>query len=120
MQHILSGFPWRHVVVYIDDVLIMSDDFQEHLAHVGKVLTTLREHGVKVKLSKCSWFSREVEYLRHPIGAQGIRKPPRYVQKVDDIPQPSTVRQLRKLLGLTNFERKFVPNFSVIQMPLSE
>ena len=120
MQHILSGFPWRHVVVYIDDVLIMSDDFQEHLAHVGKVLTTLREHGVKVKLSKCSWFSREVEYLRHPIGAQGIRKPPRYVQKVDDIPQPSTVRQLREFLGLANFQRKFEPNFSVIQRPLFE
>ena len=120
MQHVLSGFPWRKVVVYIDDVLIMSETFQEHLTLLGRVLSTLEAHGVNVKLSKCSWVASEVEYLGHVVGADGIRKPDSYVKKVDEIPRPTTVRGLREFLGLANFQRKFVPNFSVIQRPLSE
>ena len=65
MQHVLSGFSWRKVVVYIDDVLIMSETYAEHLDLVRRVLTTLDAHGIKVKLSKCTWFAEEVEYLGH-------------------------------------------------------
>ena len=70
----LSGFPWHKVVVYIDNVLIMSQSFEEHLSLVHRVLSTLESHGVKVKLSKCKWFANEVEYLGHIVGSGGIRK----------------------------------------------
>jgi hypothetical protein len=56
MQQILSGFPWRKVIVYIDNVLIMGTTFEEHLELVTKVLDTLLQHGVKVKASKCRFF----------------------------------------------------------------
>ena len=65
-------------------------------------------------------FSHEVKYFGHIFGSAGIRKPHSYVQKVSDIPPPSTVTQLREFPGLANFQRKFVPNFSIIQRPLSE
>lgn len=120
MQHMLSDFPWRRVVVYIDDVLIMSDSYEEHLELVEKVLNTLETYGVKVKLSKCTLFADQVEYLGHIVSCSGIRKCPSYVEKLANIPVPTTVRELRAFLGLANFQRKFVPNFSVIQRPLSE
>ena len=120
MQHVLSGFPWRRVIVYIDDVLIMSDSFEEHLALVDKVLKTFAECGVKIKREKCTWFAEEVEFLGHVVSSEGLRKPAKYVEKVLSVPRPSTVRQLREFLGLANFQRKFVANFSSIQKPLSE
>lgn len=120
MQHILSGFPRRQVVVYIDDVLIMSSSFEEHVVLVSKVLSTLINYGVKVKLAKCHWFEQEVEYLGHLVSRDGLRKPESYVQKVGSFPLPQTVKELREFLGLANFQRKFVPMFSSIQKPLSE
>ena len=120
MQSVLASFPRSSVIVYIDDVLIMSRSFEDHLALVRKVLTTLLLHGIKVKFEKCSWFVKEVEYLGHRVSGDGIRKSAQFVQKVNDLPRPSTVRQLREFLGLVNFQRKFVPHFSSVQKPLTE
>ena len=75
---------------------------------------------MKVKTDKCKWFENEVEYLGHIVGTKGMRKVPRYVEKVKEFQVPKTVGQLREFLGLANFQRKFVPNFSTIQKPLSE
>ena len=119
MQCILSSFSHHNVIVYIDDVLIMSESFEEHVKMVGKVLATLIKYGVKIKPSKCKWFEREVEYLGHVIGRDGIKKAPSFMDKVKKFPRPETVRQLREFLGLANFQRKFVPNFSEVQKPLS-
>ena len=120
MQVVLNKFPRGNVIVYIDDVLVMSGTFEEHLVLVSKVLATLEQHGVKVKTEKCKWFEREVEYLGHLVGVDGMRKVPGYVDKVKNMARPTTVGQLREFLGLANFQRKFVPHFSTIQKPLSE
>mgnify|MGYP000628023706 CR=1 FL=1 len=120
MQQVLGAFPRQQVIVYIDDVLIMSETFAEHLQLVERVLQTLSSHGIKIKPDKCSWFQSSVEYLGHIVGSDGIKKSPRFVEKVREMPQPTTVGELREFLGLLNFQRKFVPHFSVIQKPLSE
>lgn len=119
MQHILSSFSWRKVIVYIDDVLIMSETFVEHLQLVSKVLSVLRAHGVKVKVSKCRLFEREVQFLGHVVSREGLSKPKAYIEAINEFALPETVRQLRSFLGLVNFQRKFVPNCSVIMKPLS-
>ena len=120
LSTILSGFPQKKVIVYIDDVLLMSETFDEHLDLVERVLSTLAAYGVKVKSSKCNWFTNEVDYLGHIVSSEGLRKSPAYVEKVSQMPLPSTVREMREFLGLANFQRKFVPNFSSLQKPLSE
>ena len=119
MQCVLSGFSHHNVIVYIDDVLIMSVSFNEHVEMVRKVLTTLSNHGVKIKPTKCKWFEKEVEYLGHVIGRDGIRKSASFMEKIEQFPRPETVKQMREFLGLANFQRKFVPNFSEVQKPLS-
>ena len=120
MSQVLSGYSRRNVIVYIDDLLVMTETYDEHLELMKKVLNTLAAYGVKIKLEKCSWFSQEVEYLGHVVGVNGIRKSDSYVEKVKEFPRPVTVKDLRAFLGLVNWQRKFVPNFSVIQQSLSE
>jgi hypothetical protein len=120
MQNVLSDFPWRKVIVYIDDVLIMSETFEEHLELVGKVIETLSSCGVTLNAKKCKWFCKEVEFLGHTVSPTGLAKPASYVAEIDDFPRPTTVTELRRFLGLVNFQRKFVRNCSLIMKPLSE
>ena len=119
MQAILKGFPSREVVIYIDDILIMSRSFEEHLSLVGRVLDALREHGIKVKPTKCHWFKASVPFLGHIVSGSGLEKAPEYVEQVVNFPKPETVHQLRQFLGLVNFQRKFLPHCSVVAQPLS-
>jgi len=119
MQHVLTGFSYKNVIIYIDDVLIMNENFEEHLELVKKVLVTLAENGIKIKADKCEFFKQEVTFLGHVIGCSGIRKSPEYMLKVRNYPKPKTVKELRQFLGLVNFQCKFVDKCSVIAKPLS-
>jgi hypothetical protein len=107
MQYIFAGFFRTHVVVYIDDVLIMTKTVEEHIMLVSRVLQTLAAHGVKIK-KKCAWFQEEVEFLGHVVGVSCLRKSPAFMEKVKDFPKPRTTKELREFLGLANFQRKFV------------
>ena len=119
IQAVLTSFPSNKVIVYIDDILIMGSTFGEHLELVQKVLATLQRYHIKVKPSKCHWFQSEVTFLGHLVSESGIRKTPEYFNKVDEYPQPKTVRELREFLGFINFQRKFLPKCSELQKPLS-
>ena len=119
IQAVLSAFPSNKVIAYIDDILIMTKTFEEHLLLVGKVLHTLREYNIKLKPSKCEWFCGEMRFLGHIISSSGVRKTPEYVQSITNYPRPEAVGELRKFLGFVNFQRKFLPNCSELQKPLS-
>lgn len=120
MQQILSEFCFHNVLVYIDDILIMTETYDEHLVLVKKVLTTLGNNGIKIKVQKCEFFRGSVNFLGHIIGAEGIRKSPEFMNKIVNYPKPTTVTQLRQFLGLVNFQRKFIDRCSVIARPLTE
>ena len=119
IQAILEEFPWKKVIVYIDDILIMEESFEAHLLLVQKVQATLERY-VKIKPDKCQWFSHSVDFLGHTISREGLRKQQIFIEKVDQFPRPQTVTELREFLGLVNFQRKFVKDASSIQKPLSE
>ena len=118
MLEILKDFPRHQVIVYIDDILILGRDLKQHLLLVRKVLKTLEAHGIKIKLTKCSWFQQKVKFLGHIVSQTGLSKLPSYMKKVEEYPKPETVRQLREFLGLINFQRKFAPHCGEIGKPL--
>ena len=120
MQTVLQDFDRKQVVIYIDDVLIMSRSYEEHVQLVGRVLDTLQQYAIKINISKCQWFQEEVVFLGHRVSASGLAKAEAYVTDVLQFPKPTTIKQLRSFLGLVNFQRKFIPNCSVISKPLSE
>ena len=119
MQEILSDFNNKQVIVYIDDILILSQSFQEHLQLVEKVLTSLMLNGIKIKVAKCEFFKEQVSFLGHLISREGLKKSPEFIEKIQSYPKPVTVTQLRQFLGLANFQRKFIHQFSTIAKPLS-
>ena len=118
MQDILKDFPRSKVIVYLDDILILETDFERHLALVERVLKTLLQHGIKIKPRKCSWFKEQVEFLGHLVSRTGVTKHPKYIEKVQSYPKPTTVKQLREFMGLVNWQRKFVPHCAEIGKPL--
>ena len=119
MQAVLRDFEQKEVLVYIDDILIMSRSYLEHLQLVSRVLTTLANYHIKIKVTKCSWFQKEVNFLGHVVSQDGLRKSDSYMSSVRDYKKPSTVKQLRQFLGVVNFQRKFIAHLAEIAKPLT-
>ena len=120
MQAIFAGFSRQQLAVYLDDLLLMESSFSGHLQLVDAVLLALEAHGITLNTAKCHWFQPEVRFLGHQLSAAGLRKAPEYIEKVQSFPRPQTVQELRRFLGLVNFQRKFVPRCSDVARPLSE
>lgn len=98
---------------YLDDIVIYSSTWEEHLQHLQVVIDHIRSAGLTINPSKCSIAKAETEYLGYVIG-QGVIKPQvKRVQAIQKCPLPQTKSQIRSFLGMANWYRRFVPNFSV-------
>jgi hypothetical protein len=105
---------------YLDDVIIHSTTFDEHLEHLRLVFECLRQAELVAKPSKCDVGHAEVVYLGHLVGSGVLRPLKSKVDSVEQFPCPETKKQLRCFLGLCGYYRKFIPNFSNIAAPLSD
>jgi hypothetical protein len=89
-------------------------------AHLHVILQRLRDHQLYTKFSKCAFCLKEVPFLGHIISAEGIAVDPSNVQEVLDWKSPRSVMQIRNLLGLAVYYRRFIPNFSKIAKPMTK
>jgi len=119
MNSVLASVLRKFVVVFIDDVLIYSKTWQDHLNHIKQVFQLLQHHQFKVKLSKCSFAKTELAYLGHIISAKGVATDPSKIATVRDWPTPSSVKEVRSFLGLAGYYRKYVQGFGAICKPLT-
>lgn len=108
-----------YVVVYLDDILVYSKTPGEHLQHLESVLQTLADNKLYANFEKCAFNNPEVEYLGHVVSADGIKPDPKKVQAVLQWPRPTTKKELRSFLGLTQYFRKFIQGYSKIAAPLN-
>ena len=105
---------------FFDDVLTHSRDWRSHLHHVEAVLRCLKEKGLTARPSKIEAGCKSLEFLGHVVGQGKMRPEPGKVKKIMQIPTPTTKKQVRSLMGLLNFYRRYVPNFSTLSAPLSD
>lgn len=106
------------VVVYLDDILIYSNNLSEHTEHVKKVLEALRNNKLFANLDKCFFHTNEVEYFGVNISPQGVFMDPGKVQSITNWPAPTNVKAVQGFLGFANFYRRFISNYSELAVPL--
>ena len=118
MHAVLRGLQYQICLVYLDDIIVYSRSFADHINDLNDVFSRLRSANVKLKPSKCSFARSSVEYLGHVESRDGIRPDPSKIAAVATFPVPRCVRDVRRFLGLANYYRRFIHNFASIASPL--
>ncbi|GMF30837.1 unnamed protein product [Phytophthora fragariaefolia] len=106
------------VVVYLDDILVFSVNYTEHLEHLRIVFERLARYGVTRNGKKCHILRKEVDYLGYTLSAEGIRPQARKIQSIQRIALPRNRKELRRFLGMINYYRDMVPNKTTLCKPL--
>ncbi|KAJ6437003.1 ectomycorrhiza-upregulated zf-MYND domain-containing protein [Purpureocillium lavendulum] len=116
----LEGLVDITCVVYLDDILIFSENAEQHEDDVKEVLSRLRKAGLYANLSKCEFSVREVSFLGFVVDQEGIHMERERVCAIAQWPVPRSVKDVQVFLGFTGFYRRFIKNYSKIVSPLSD
>lgn len=119
MNSILAPFLRKFTMVFLDDILVYSASWAEHLQHLRLVFSVLRKHQFFLKRSKCVFGKTELSYLGHIISQQGVAADPSKTEAMKKWPTPTSISELRGFLGLTGYYRRFVKNYGIIAKPLT-
>ena len=95
-------------MVYLDDILVYSDSFDQHLQHLNQVLAILNKHKFQLSPQKCELTKTTIDYLGHTISAQGIRPLQERIDKILAIPQPTTLSKANAFIGAIGWYKKFI------------
>ena len=109
-----------NAINFFDDILIFSSSWDQHLLHVEEVLQKLKTAGFTARPSKIFAGFRQLQFLGHMIGEGTLRPESEKVEKILNISTPTTKRQVRALLGLVSYYRRYVPDFASITAPISD
>ena len=120
MECVLAGLTPSECLVYLDDIIVFSTSFAEHLSRLQAVFRRLQHAGLKLKPNKCYFATKEVRYLGHIVTAEGVKPNPAKTKAVSTYPVPQDVHELRQFLGLANYYRRFVKDYSRIAEPLHQ
>ena len=119
VNDVLGDMLNKFVFVYLDDILIFSQDAQAHQGHVRKVLQRLLENRLFIKAEKCTFTCTSTTFLGYIISAGSIAMDPEKVRAVEQWPNPTDRKSLQRFLGFANFYRLFIRNYSSIAAPLT-
>ena len=120
MQKTMADILYKFVVVYLDDFLIFSSTFEDHLNHLRQFFERIRQFNLRLGIEKCRFLCSEVKYLGHLINGDGIKPDPDKIKAVEDFKTPKSVKDIQSFLGLTGYYRTFVKDYAFIADPLTK
>ena len=112
MQEILKAHLYKDLIVYLDDIIIASKTYDDHVRVLKEVLTTLEQEKFLLNKKKCHFFADRLEILGHVINQQGLHTDPNKISLIKNYPQPETRTQLQSFIGLVNYLSKFYPHMA--------
>jgi len=119
MNEILSEYLDIFCVAYLDDILIFSQNLEDHRRHVRTILRRVEETGLTLKASKCEFHTTEIEYFRYVISPQGLRIDEEKIRTIKEWKEPTNVKGTQSFLGFANFYQRFIQDYSWITTPLT-
>ena len=120
MHNCLGDLNMTWCVVYLDDIIVFSDNPKDHIVRLEAVFQKLASAGLKLKPSKCFFFKEEIDYLGHLVSGKGVATSPKKIEAVTKWPVPQTVYDVRSFLGFVGYYRRFIRDFSKISKPIRE
>src|SRR5467141_429855 len=120
MDLVLRGLTWSSVLVYIDDIVVYAQSFDQLKERLDEVFQRLRNANLKLKPSKVKLFQKEIHFLGHKVSEEGISMDPEKIDEVVNWAVPKNLHEVRQFLGLCSYYRRFVKDFSSFARPLHE
>ncbi|GFX46344.1 retrovirus-related Pol polyprotein from transposon 297 [Trichonephila clavipes] len=118
MDNLLRNFKWTMCLSYLDDIIVFSETFEDHLIRLRLVLKCLQEAGLKLNSKKCLFAAQEVKILGHHVSSNGVRPDPEKIKAVRNFPTPKNIHDIRSFLGLCSYFRRFIKGFCYLAEPL--
>ena len=120
IQLILTGLTWEECLAYLDDVIVLGKNFEDHLTNLTKVLQRFKDNNLKLKPSKCLLFQKEVLFLGKLVNDNGISVNPESKNTIMKWPVPAKKRDVESFLGFANYHRDHIKDFAKLASPLHE
>ena len=108
------------VFIYLDDILVFSDNEEQHFQDLRQVFAVLDKHDLKISTEKCSFFSNSIDFLGCAISCAGIKPTKEKQSEINSFPEPTDSKSLRRFLGMVGFYRRLLPHFATTVLPLTE
>ena len=118
MLNCLGELNLTYCLIYLDDVIVFSQTEEEHLERMRVDFDHLREHGLKLKPSKCDVFKMEINYLAHHVSKKGVLPSKKNLEAIAECPLPDTYTKVKSFIGLVGHYRHFIKGFANIAAPL--
>ena len=120
MNRVLNGMDSDRIFNYMDDVLIVSTTFEEHLDLLRDVFHRFNKAGLMLRPEKCQFLMEQVQYLGHILSARGLETDPGKTSAMDEFPRPNTTKKVKRFLGMSSYYRRFIKDFSKVAYPLNQ
>ncbi|HBK84186.1 MAG TPA: hypothetical protein DDZ41_11450, partial [Flavobacterium sp.] len=116
MNEVVNGLDF--VYVYLDDILVASKDHDEHIIHLNQLFKRLTTYGVNLNMSKCIFGTHALEFLSHSVSQDGIIPSPDRVKAIREFPQPNSIKQIQRFIGMVNYYHRFIPKLAESLQPI--
>jgi hypothetical protein len=118
MDATLAGLKWKSLLVYMDDIIIFSTTFDEHVKDLDEVFTRLDNANITLNINKCEFFKEKIHYLGHVVSVEGIQPSQDKIKAILNKNSPRNIKELHNWLGICSYYRAFIPNFAKLCAPL--